>query len=420
MYIFKSKIVSQQKIGPDFINLKIHFPEDIAKEERRQYIRVKPAPSDPIRVRFVLTDKTNFAVEAMDISVGGISFVVHEDQDHFKVGKSFSIAFTLPGFGDVNALVTITNICHHLNMVRLGMDFSLISDIGQKTVARYIAGGSYKEVQKETAAEMPLTKSNLCIVDEASRYGRYAFLDDAFNVVKSDFSKGTSSLAAHHPELIIVGSKPPISSNLLMNIRKNRLLKQVPVVLLDGKTKIEGEKLPKGVTILKEGVREGRFLKTIGNLLEQYRRTRQLQEKQIRIMSGKPLNVQIIDPFDRFSKSNILSLNKANFRLHVTQNEEQILKEAERFRPQLILMDEEMETTDPVTLSRVMEENAKLKAIPKIVLLSDKKDFDKFYSRTLFVDFLTKPVNDKELIFKAFEAVPDATKDQLLIAQRKE
>ena len=85
---------------------RIKFPENIAREERRRFVRVRPSEKEPVYMQFVLADKRTVTVEAMDISGGGIACVLPNNLAKFKTGNSFHMAITLPivrrnpGLGD--------------------------------------------------------------------------------------------------------------------------------------------------------------------------------------------------------------------------------------------------------------------------------------------------------------------------------
>jgi CheY-like chemotaxis protein len=77
--------------------------------------------------------------------------------------------------------------------------------------------------------------------------------------------------------------------------------------------------------------------------------------------------------------------------------------------PDNILFDEEMENTNPISLCRSINMNTTINTIPKIIVTSSQKTFNKFYSQGFFAGFITKPVNLEQLISKVFEVIPVKT-----------
>jgi len=50
--------------------------------------------------------------------------------------------------------------------------------------------------------------------------------------------------------------------------------------------------------------------------------------------------------------------------------------------------------------------NKSINAIPRIIVTSSRRNFNKFYSQGFFAGFITKPVNPEQLLSKVFEVIP--------------
>ena len=137
-YAFKSRIISQREIDSKCLLLEIEFPDKITKEESRQYLRVRPSEAYPIEIRFALPDSDIMKVEAMDISGGGVSFIMSNNMHHFTVGDSLYLDINLPMYGNIYALADIKNVTHLQDMTRIGVGFANVSEDAFRIVTQYV------------------------------------------------------------------------------------------------------------------------------------------------------------------------------------------------------------------------------------------------------------------------------------------
>jgi c-di-GMP-binding flagellar brake protein YcgR len=138
LYTFKSKIISRRALDSNSMLLEIEFPDSITKEERRKYLRVRPSEEHPIEIRFALPDSDIVKVEAMDISGGGVSFIMSNYVNHFKVGDSLYLDISLPIHGNIYALADVKSITHLQDMTRIGVEFSSLSEDAFRIVTQYV------------------------------------------------------------------------------------------------------------------------------------------------------------------------------------------------------------------------------------------------------------------------------------------
>jgi len=50
--------------------------------------------------------------------------------------------------------------------------------------------------------------------------------------------------------------------------------------------------------------------------------------------------------------------------------------------------------------------NKSIKTIPRIIVTSNRKNFNKFYSQGFFAGYIVKPVNAEKLLIRVFETIP--------------
>lgn len=149
LYSFKSRIVELEIVDPQHMHLKIQFPENILKEERRKHIRVEPTESNPIQLRLARPDSDFIDVETMDISRGGVSFVMTEEERHFKTGDELYLDISLPKYGNLYALAAVRNVIHLMDITRIGVEFSHISEDAYKIIMQYVTALELEKKEEE-------------------------------------------------------------------------------------------------------------------------------------------------------------------------------------------------------------------------------------------------------------------------------
>jgi c-di-GMP-binding flagellar brake protein YcgR len=138
-YTFKSSILQQQKIdSEDHKYFKIRLPDTITEEEKRQYFRVRPSETNPIQIRLAAPDSDTIDVEVMDIGGGGVSFAVVKSGNSFNIGDPLYLDINLPTYNWLSALAVIKNIATLQDTVRIGAEFSRVSEDAYKIIMQYI------------------------------------------------------------------------------------------------------------------------------------------------------------------------------------------------------------------------------------------------------------------------------------------
>jgi DNA-binding response OmpR family regulator/c-di-GMP-binding flagellar brake protein YcgR len=407
LYIFKSKIVGIKEARPKYTYIRIKYPENIAREERRRFTRIRPSEKEPVYIQFVLPDRRTATAEAMDISGGGTACVLPGTLAKFKTGDSFHTAITLPTFGEVQAWVTVLSTARLFNMVRVSMVYSIMAGPAHGLVMSYITTRQ-QEIRLESRNSAPVVsfrKGEICLIEEERHHDEYTFLESIFNVVKTDFPGAEALLTVHPPELIILNDSAPHALQSLSKIRKHRTLKDIPLIILTRKDENSDDKLRNAV-IVNTPYHERFLIQQSESLIEQYRLSKNITIKPFKSVSGKGNKILIIDRFRHFSRNSIKTLTDYGFEVCVNRKEDNILTKTKRVHPDIILVDEEMEQTNPVSMCRSMNLHKSINGIPKIIVTSNRKHFNKFYSQGFFAGFITKPVNPDQLLSKVFEVIP--------------
>jgi c-di-GMP-binding flagellar brake protein YcgR len=141
LYTFESRIISQKQIdSQDYMYFKIQFPDTITEEEKRKYFRVRPSETNPIQIRLAVPDSDAINVEVMDIGGGGISFALLKSVNYFNIDDSLYLDINLPTYNWLSALVVVKNIAIQQNMVRIGVEFSRVSEDAYTMIMQYVTG----------------------------------------------------------------------------------------------------------------------------------------------------------------------------------------------------------------------------------------------------------------------------------------
>jgi len=140
-YTFRSRILSRKADNSqNTCYLKIQFPDKIDKTEKREYFRVQPSKTNPIQLRLAIPDSDIINANAMDIGGGGVSFALTKDANYFNLGDSLYLDINLPAYDWLSALVVVKHITETQQMVRIGVEFSRISENAYKMIMEYVAG----------------------------------------------------------------------------------------------------------------------------------------------------------------------------------------------------------------------------------------------------------------------------------------
>jgi c-di-GMP-binding flagellar brake protein YcgR len=138
-YIFKSRIIPQNRTDSQGCRyFKIQFPDKITGEKKRQYFRLRSSATNPIQIRLALPDSVTIDVEAMDIGGGGISFAVQKNENYFDIDDPLYLDINLPTYHWLSALTVVKNITALQNTVRIGVEFSRVSEDAYAIIMQYI------------------------------------------------------------------------------------------------------------------------------------------------------------------------------------------------------------------------------------------------------------------------------------------
>lgn len=138
LYKFSSPMLSIDIAGNRRMRLTLKFPDTIMKRERRKHARVKPHEVHPVIVRVLVSNSETIDVVPVDISQGGISFMLTEYVTHFKSGDPVDLIISIPRSKSLSAGATIKNVIHLMDLTRIGAEFSVLSEEAVKTIIEYV------------------------------------------------------------------------------------------------------------------------------------------------------------------------------------------------------------------------------------------------------------------------------------------
>jgi c-di-GMP-binding flagellar brake protein YcgR len=138
-YTFSSRIISQENSdSQDYMYFRIQFPDKLIEEEKRQFFRVRPSETNPIQIRLAVPDSETIDVEIMDIGGGGVSFAVQESANYFNIDDPLYLDINLPTYHWLSALAIVKNITTIQSTVRIGVEFSRVSEDAYAIIMQYI------------------------------------------------------------------------------------------------------------------------------------------------------------------------------------------------------------------------------------------------------------------------------------------
>ncbi|MDD3845455.1 MAG: PilZ domain-containing protein [Syntrophorhabdaceae bacterium] len=139
LYTFGTKILSIELAEHRRMHLTIQYPDRVTRRERRKYVRVQPSGAYPVAARLVFANGAAIDVKPVDISGGGISFMMTEPVSRFKSGDAVDLTITVPTLGDMHARAFVRSVVHLMDLTRIGVEFCSISDDVAKSIAEYVA-----------------------------------------------------------------------------------------------------------------------------------------------------------------------------------------------------------------------------------------------------------------------------------------
>jgi c-di-GMP-binding flagellar brake protein YcgR len=152
LYTFATKILSIELAEHRRMHLAIQYPDRITKRERRRHVRVRPSATQPVSARIATGNGDTVDVEPVDISTGGISFMLTEEVARFKSGDAVELTVTVPAFGEVRARATVRSVVHLMDLTRIGVEFSSLPDDALRGITEYVAGRE-RQIDTELFAE---------------------------------------------------------------------------------------------------------------------------------------------------------------------------------------------------------------------------------------------------------------------------
>lgn len=138
LYKFSAPMLSIDITANRRMRITVGFPDTITKRERRKHVRVKPHDVHPVAVRVLVSNSETIAVEPVDISQGGISFMLTEYVTRFKSGDPVDLIISIPRADNLSAGAVIKNVIHLMDLTRIGAEFSVLSEDAVKTIIEYV------------------------------------------------------------------------------------------------------------------------------------------------------------------------------------------------------------------------------------------------------------------------------------------
>lgn len=122
----------------------VALPAELLKLQRREFFRVRASASEPVRMRLLLGGIQPVHLEALDISIGGVSAFVQLPPGRREIGTRFPDASLQIGVGSSFAValelrnVNEVRLRNGTDSTRAGFMFIDLPEFAQKQIQRYL------------------------------------------------------------------------------------------------------------------------------------------------------------------------------------------------------------------------------------------------------------------------------------------
>lgn len=156
-YVFTSTYLDTVKTGR-YTSFKIALPTEIDRNQKREYMRIDPAATEPIFLTLNMHDAV-LIKKIANISAGGLSFYTEKTGD-FSVGQTVeNVTFVLPDGSSITCAIAIRNIMrvrppvvisNKPHYYRCGAEFLNIDRLDRDNILKYVIDTERKELRRNS------------------------------------------------------------------------------------------------------------------------------------------------------------------------------------------------------------------------------------------------------------------------------
>ena len=172
-HTFQSDVIGVQTGSREDVLLHIRTPDRIARLERRKWGRVKPSEEHPVIITILLENGQTVHVNALEMSLNGISFLMPCLAGRLSVSSRFPMTIGLPRLGNMDATAVVRTITEIHHSVRYGVEFDPLPEF-DSPFAQYLYLRKV-EIRAETKSGARLRKESILVMMKDTGRGIYAF-----------------------------------------------------------------------------------------------------------------------------------------------------------------------------------------------------------------------------------------------------
>ncbi len=402
-YAFETTITRVENHDDRSTALYLRFPKAIDECERRKHIRVATPRDKPIKIKLALPNGEFIYVDAIDISVSGVAFAVPKAIRFYEKGAGCIMNVTIPDMGDICVSGTVLNLRTVLDVNRLGVEFTALSEKERHMLVRYI---SMRELEardeKSVIPKRDVTKI-VVISDDPKSTRKFAFLHPHFSVTQAKTFNALPDLVDNMPSLILLDCDLGATEILLHALKKHIYLRHIPVVVSDrasGKTHEKGDYIVE----MEGAVNPQSYVKMIELLTARSRFVKNIKRRWEGHV-GTHRTIAVIDRFGYLGQKYLDYFKTLNFEVSVIDDEHAIFQTLQRIMPDIIIIDEDGDKLGAASVCRLINTDTSINTIPVVLMMKDKAAAKQHVSAGLATGFIIKPFSKRQLFLEVVDAL---------------
>ena len=397
---FSSRIVAQVESTSRYSFYRIEMPEFIATLERRTYLRVNPSEEEHVYVEFPIVEIGEVLFPVLDISGGGLAFLVPEDFSMIEKDAAFSLKLTLQGEPPIKFDALVMDIAPFLQLQRVGIEFVNMAESDRAMIFRYVFQKQREAKQvSDPAAKITEERLTIVLVSKADTL-KYQFLKERNSLKVLNELKDPEDIIKLAPDIVILDLANSNANSFINTVQNAHSTAGFPVLVVGSD--------PKGLVPTSEFIayspppfKREFVVRAMKQLMRRHHLFCRCNEMKL-AHPGKNngITVLVIDSCRHLDDTNTRALRENGYKVVALEGEDDLLSRAIGAAPDIIVMDERFEKTDLFSLCKIMSINKKLNAIPKLLATEDMEAVADLYEGDIVTDLLIYPFIADELLAK--------------------
>ena len=401
---FSSRIISIEETTSHYSFYKIEIPELIAMIDRRTYLRVTPSEGEKIYVEFSSAEIGSVNFPVLDISGGGVAFLVPAEFSALQKDTSPSLSLSFPDKRTLVFDALVIDTSNYLKHKRVGVTFINISEIDRAAITRFVFQKQMEAKQAtDTAVKIADNGVTIALICEADT-ARYHFLKERNNLRVIKHLTSQNEISRMAPDIVILDVENGNSLQFLDMVKAAQATNFFPILIVgnDPKALVTTSEF---ITYSPPPFRENFIVQILRTMVFKSRLFTTCEKIQWRNPNRRETRVLVVGRSESMENSQVQSMENQGFGVILLEDKDGIISRIIDSRPDIIIMDDRFEKTDIFSLCRIMNINKKLRRIPKVLLTDDIKNVEDLFNESIIANTLVRPFTTNELIVKIKNAL---------------